>query len=103
MACPRCALSYTVFTRSDGRSARCPKCQGPLADRALDLEARADGEITTSRMRAPSAESTAPAGERKVTMVCVICDSAFEWAPDASGRVRCSACGSTFSAKINNS
>jgi hypothetical protein len=102
MACPRCALSYTVFTRSDGRSAHCPKCQGSLVDRAPESRMGTGGEITTSRMRVPSSGSSAPAGERKVTMTCVICDSPFQGALDASGRVRCPACGSTFSPKADN-
>lgn len=99
MACPRCALSYTVFTRSDGRSARCPKCQGPLEERASDLPARTGGDITTGRMKVPAPPAAPPRSGPKVRMVCVVCDEAFEWAPDGSGRTRCPSCGSTFSAK----
>lgn len=103
MACPRCSLTYTVFTRSDGRSARCPKCQGPLEDREPEPRAGTAGQITTGRMKVPSPAGSPPPGGPKATMVCVICDAAFVWAPDGTGRTRCPSCGSTFSAKDQKS
>jgi uncharacterized paraquat-inducible protein A len=99
MACPRCALTFTVLTRSDGSSARCTRCQGPLTDRGTEGRVPTDGRITTRRVQAAPPPVEAPAAGKKVTMVCVICESGFDWAPDASGRVRCPSCGSTFSAR----
>ncbi len=101
MSCPSCALTFTVYTRSDGRSARCPKCQGPLAERAPGGPTRTDADIATQRMKVPPAP--APAGGKNVAMTCVICDSQFQWAPDASGRARCPRCGSTFSTSVDHS
>ena len=100
MACPRCRLSFTVLTLSEGKSARCPRCKDPLGDPAPGGSTRTDAEITTQRLRVvPTIAPAAPQAARRIKMVCVICDQAFEWTPDATGRVRCPSCHSTFASR----
>jgi len=100
MACPSCRLSFTVLTLSEGKSARCPRCKSPLGDPAPGGSTRTDAEITTQRMHVvPTNAPAAPQAARKIKMVCVICDQNFDWTPDASGRVRCPSCQSTFASK----
>jgi uncharacterized paraquat-inducible protein A len=97
MACPRCKLSFTVLTLSQGKSARCPRCKGPLAETRPGGPTRTDAQISTQRMRMarPSASPPEPA-VRRAKMICVICDKSFDWAPDATGRLQCPSCQSTF-------
>lgn len=100
MTCPPCRLSYTVLTLSEGKSARCPRCKGSLLEASPQGPTRTDAEINTQRMRTvPSPVPAAPGQAKKAGMVCVVCDQRFDWTPDASGRVRCPACQSTFTSK----
>jgi uncharacterized CHY-type Zn-finger protein len=91
LACPSCRLTFTVLTLSDGKSARCPKCKGPLNDPPAGSPSRSDAEFSTRRVPLASP----PAGPL-VDLACVICDHAFKGTVDDSGRVRCPACQSTF-------
>ena len=95
MRCPACRLSFTVVTLSHGKSARCPRCKGPLEDASPGEPTRTDAEFSTRKIRMAS---PAPAGPQ-LRFTCIICDHAFEGNRDASGRVRCPSCQSTFSAR----
>ncbi len=90
MACPACGLRFTVLTLTGGKSARCPKCKGPLDETPAAL-VRTDAEFSTSRIPVVSPQ-TGPILE----LVCVICDHTFKGSVDPAGRVRCPACRSTF-------
>jgi len=90
MACVACALSFTVLTLSDGKSARCPKCKGLLAEAPASM-VRTDAEFSTRRVPVVPP----PAGPL-LDLACIICDHAFKAGTDADGRVRCPACQSTF-------
>jgi DNA-directed RNA polymerase subunit RPC12/RpoP len=90
MACSACGLSFKVLTLSGGKSARCPKCQGPLKE-ASDTHLRPDAEFSTRRVPI----LPAPAGPG-VDLVCVICDHAFRGNLGSDGRVRCPSCHSTY-------
>jgi uncharacterized CHY-type Zn-finger protein len=100
MTCPRCRLTFTVLTTSDGKSARCPKCKEPLGETPPGGHRRTDAEITTQRMRlVPAEQSLSPGNLKKIRLVCVVCDHGFQGSPDATGRVRCPSCQSTFTAR----
>jgi uncharacterized paraquat-inducible protein A len=90
MACSACGLGFTVLTLSGGKSARCPKCKGPLTETSAAL-VRTDAEFSTQRIPA----IPPPAGPT-VDLVCIICDHAFKGTVDPDGRVRCPACQSNF-------
>jgi DNA-directed RNA polymerase subunit RPC12/RpoP len=90
MACPACGLRFTVLTLSGGKSARCPKCKGPLNETPEAL-VRTDAEISTRRVPVIPAPAIPT-----VDLVCIICDHAFKGSVDQAGRVRCPACQSTF-------
>jgi len=92
MACPACRLSFTVVTLSDGKSARCPRCKGPLEESTSESSVRTDAEFSTRKVPVVPASGGAP-----MKAVCIICDHPFEAARDPSGRVRCPSCRSTFS------
>jgi len=89
--CPSCMLTFTVLTLSDGKSARCPKCKGPLGEPPAGAPSHSDAEFSTRRVPV-----LAPPSGPTVDLVCVICDHAFQGTVDPSGRVRCPACQSTF-------
>jgi uncharacterized paraquat-inducible protein A len=91
MNCPSCSHSFTVLTLSDGRTARCPRCKGPLVESGPDGPTRTDAEVATGRIRVLE-----PKAGPKFSHVCIICDESFEEAVDAGGRVRCPGCQSTF-------
>jgi DNA-directed RNA polymerase subunit RPC12/RpoP len=90
MACPACGLRFTVVTLSGGKSARCPKCKGPLTETPAAL-VRTDAEFSTRRIPV----MPPPAGPT-IDLVCIICDHAFKGSVDPDGRVRCPACQSSF-------
>ncbi|HVR87650.1 MAG TPA: hypothetical protein VMU54_25210 [Planctomycetota bacterium] len=92
MECSACGLSFTVVTLSDGKSARCPKCKGPLKELPPVRSVRTDAEFATRRIRV---QQPAPAGPT-IELACKICDHAFRGMPDSDGRVRCPSCQSTF-------
>jgi protein-arginine kinase activator protein McsA len=104
MSCPACKLSFTVLTLSEGKKIDCPKCKGALKDGKPTESTRTDAEFATQVMRSvkaglPPVDTPKPA--RGPTMMrkkftCVICDTVFEAALDASGRVQCSGCYTTF-------
>jgi uncharacterized paraquat-inducible protein A len=93
MTCPACRISFTVVSLTGGNSARCPRCKGPLEEPGSDAPLRADAEFSTRKV--PTTRSSGP----NESYACVICDRAFQAARDASGRVRCPSCGSSFSPK----
>jgi hypothetical protein len=104
MSCPACKLSFTVLTLSEGKRIDCPKCKGPLKDGKSTESTRTDAEFATQVMRSVQA-GLPPVGTPKPTrgptlmrkkFTCVICDHQFEAAPDASGRVQCVNCYTTF-------
>jgi protein-arginine kinase activator protein McsA len=104
MSCPACKLSFTVLTLSEGKRIDCPKCKGPLKDGKSTDSTRTDAEFATQVMRSVQA-GLPPVGTPKPTrgptlmrkkFTCVICDHTFEAAPDASGRVQCVSCYTTF-------
>ena len=66
MRCSSCLTSFKVLTFSGAKAVSCPKCRGILEE--------------------------AP----RESHVCVICNESFDEPPDASGRVRCPSCQSTF-------
>lgn len=91
MSCARCALSFTVLTLTEGKSARCPRCKEPLAETAASGPTRTDADFSTQRIR----RVPAPTGPKR-RLQCVICDHDFEGALDPFGRVQCPACQSNF-------
>lgn len=91
MACRACRLSFTVLTLSEGKSARCPKCKGPLVETSAIGPTRTDAEFATGRIPV----QPPPAGP-KASHECVVCGLSFEEAADSSGRVQCPECRSTF-------
>ena len=104
MSCPACKLSFTVLTLSEGKRIDCPKCKGPLKDGKPTESTRTDAEFATQVMRSVQA-GLPPVGTPKPArgptqlrkkFTCVICDTAFEGVPDASGRVQCVSCYTTF-------
>lgn len=100
MACPSCRLSFTVLTLSAGKSARCPRCKGPLDEAGAGIPTRTDAEFSTQRIKiTPPAKRPSPSTAPGVSMTCVVCDQTFEWAPDPSGRVQCPSCQSTFNSR----
>ena len=101
MGCPECKLSFTVLTLSQGRSAKCPRCRGPLGETPPGGPTRTDAEIATQRLKVPlPAGGVTPEKTGKAKrMTCVICDHEFEGRPDASRRVRCPSCQSTFTSR----
>jgi len=100
MACSSCKLSFTVLTLSEGTSARCPRCKGSLEEIRSGGPTRTDAEFSTQRMRmVPPVKLPSPSTARGVSMTCVVCDHRFEWRPDASGRVQCPSCQSTFNSR----
>ena len=90
MACSTCGLRFTVLTLSGGKSARCPKCRGPLTETPAAL-VRTDAEFSTRRI-----PLVPPPAGPTIDLVCIICDHAFKGSVELSGRVRCPACQSTF-------
>ena len=104
MSCPSCALSFTVLTLSEGKRIDCPKCKGPLRDGKPTDSTRTDAEFATQVMRSvkaglPPVGTPSPAKgptEKRRKCECVICDAAFDAALDASGRVQCPSCYTTF-------
>ena len=91
MRCLACTLSFTVVTLSDGKSARCPKCKGPLVESNPEGPTRTDAEFSTGRVQVMT-----PQLGPKVPHVCIICEESFREAVDSAGRVRCPGCQSTF-------
>jgi hypothetical protein len=91
MACSCCALSFTVLTLSDGKPIRCPKCRGFLVERTPEGPTKSDAEFAT-RIVPPVRPLVGP----RLPQACIICDASFEAAEDASGRVQCPVCHSTF-------
>jgi uncharacterized paraquat-inducible protein A len=91
MACAACRISFTVVTLTDGKSARCPRCKGPLEEPRNGAPLRTDAEFSTRKV--PITTSGGP----EECCACVVCDHAFRAARDSSGRVRCPSCGSNFS------
>jgi uncharacterized paraquat-inducible protein A len=94
MACLACRLSFTVVTLSQGKTVRCPRCKGPLQDGGGDHLLKTDAEFSTRRVPAVAP----PAGPQE-DVACVVCDHRFRAARDASGRVRCPSCQSSFSTR----
>lgn len=94
MACLACQLSFTVVTLSDGKAARCPRCKGALEAAGDDRLLRTDAEFSTRKV-----PLVAPPVGSQEDVSCVICDHSFRAARDASGRVRCPSCQSSFSPK----
>jgi uncharacterized protein YbaR (Trm112 family) len=92
LACPACRLSFTVVTLSDGKSARCPRCKGPLEAVPDAGPTRTDAEFATRKVPVVPL-SSGPAARQ----TCVVCDHQFESARDLSGRVHCPSCRSSFS------
>jgi len=104
MSCPACKLSFTVLTLSEGKRIDCPKCKGPLKDGKSTESTRTDAEFATQVMRSVQA-GLPPVGTPKPARgptlmrkkyTCVICDQTFEGVLDASGRVQCTGCYTTF-------
>ncbi len=103
MSCPACKLSFTVLSLSESKRIDCPKCKGPLNEGKPTESTRTDAEFATQVIRAvkaglpPAAAKPAkgPTAMRQ-KFECVICDHAFEAALDASGRVQCPSCYTTF-------
>lgn len=91
MICPSCRLSFTVLTLSDGKSPRCPRCKGPLAESGREGPTRTDAEFATGRVQV-----IPPQIGPRVPHVCIICEESFVEAVDSAGRVRCPGCRSTF-------
>lgn len=100
MSCTACSLSFTVLTLSDGKSARCPRCKGPLAETPPEGPTRTDAEIATQRMKVvPAAPGLVPPARKPVKITCVICDAIFNGVPEPSGRIKCPSCQSTFTGR----
>lgn len=105
MTCPSCALSFTVLSISEAKEVLCPRCKKPLQDAQPGTPPRTDAEFSTMVLRAvkagiPSPVKPAtrqmPAVTRTIKTSCVICDKTFEAPLDATGRVRCPECHTTF-------
>lgn len=105
MTCAKCSLSFTVMSISEARDVLCPRCRQPLQEARPDAPARTDAEFSTMVLRRvkadlpPSMKSASrqmPAMRRTVKTTCVICDKTFEAPLDATGRVRCPECHTTF-------
>ncbi|MBI3855415.1 MAG: hypothetical protein HY293_06965 [Planctomycetes bacterium] len=104
MSCPACKLSFTVLTLSEGKKIDCPKCKGPLKEGKPTDSTRTDAEFATQVMRSVKA-GLPPVGTPKPAKgptvmrqkcECVICEHVFNAALDASGRVQCPSCYTTF-------
>jgi uncharacterized paraquat-inducible protein A len=91
MACPACRLSFSVVTLSDGKSVSCPRCRGPLEGVPGGHATRTDAEFSTRKI--PIKPS---AGGPLARFTCVVCEQSFQATREASGRVRCPACQSSF-------
>jgi protein-arginine kinase activator protein McsA len=104
MSCPACKLSFTVLTLSEGKKIECPKCKGPLKEGKPTDSTRTDAEFATQVMRSvkaglPPVGTPAPAKgptAKRKKCECVVCDHSFDAALDASGRVQCPSCYTTF-------
>lgn len=104
MSCPACKLSFTVLSTSEGKKVDCPRCKGPLQDKKATESTRTDAEFATQVIRAvragiPASPPPRPAprdSAKRVKASCVICDSSFESALGADGRVQCPQCHTTF-------
>ena len=94
MRCPACRLAFTVVTLTDGKSARCPRFKGPLEAAGPEGPSRTDAEFSTAKI-----PKEVPVDGPRLHFVCVICDHKFEGTRDPSGRAKCPACQSTFSAR----
>lgn len=107
MSCPACKLSFTVLSHSEGKAVECPRCKGPLQDKKPTESTRTDAEFATQVIRAvragvPAAPPPRPAprdSAKRLKASCVICDTSFESALGADGRVQCPQCHTTFSPK----
>jgi len=106
MTCPGCRLSFTVLSISEAKQVDCPRCKKPLQEAKPGAPARTDAEFSTMVLRAVKADVPEPAKPvtrqmpavpRTVKTTCVICEKSFEAPLDATGRVRCPDCHTTFS------
>ena len=104
MVCPACKLSFTVLSQSEGKRIDCPRCKGPLQEKKPTESTRTDAEFATQVIRAvragiPAIPPPPPApreSARRLKASCVICDTSFEAALGADGRVQCPQCHTTF-------
>lgn len=102
MLCPTCKLSFTVVTTSGSTNVRCPKCKGPLQEAVKTAPVKTDAEFGTMIARVvdlqlkPKDVSGAAVTANMIKTKCVICDTEFTGAKDATGRVKCPKCMSTF-------
>jgi hypothetical protein len=105
MSCPGCKLSFTVLTISREKKVDCPRCRKPLQEGKPTDSTRSDAEFATAILRAAkeevppdslSASRVIPPGALKVRLHCPVCEKQFEGALDSTGRIRCTACHSTF-------
>lgn len=94
MQCTPCRLRFTVVTLSEGKNARCPRCKNPLAE-AKEGPVSTDAEFTTQVMKAVQLPPP-PSARPTIRTTCVVCESGFEASPDATGRLRCPVCKSSF-------
>lgn len=103
MLCATCKLSFTVVTTSAAVNVKCPKCKGPLVDALKSAPVKTDAEFGTMIARVvdlqlkPADVSGAAVTANMIKTKCVICDTEFTGAKDATGRVKCPQCMSTFS------
>lgn len=93
MRCDACHLRFTVLTLSEGKNARCPKCKGPL----VEVQVATGEEVAThAEFQTMILKTVKPEAGKPLKATCVICDHPFQGTPDATGRVQCPACKSTF-------
>ena len=105
MSCPACKLSFTVLSHSEGKAVECPRCKGPLQEKKPTESTRTDAEFATQVIRAvragvPATPPPRPAprdSAKRIKASCVVCDTSFEAAPGADGRIQCPQCHTTFS------
>lgn len=104
MVCPRCQINFAVKSVSGRKTVECPRCKGPLEERPSEQrKARPHAssvEFATTIIKKVQPVPRPPASDKPpIKAQCIICDARFTATPDASGRIRCTECGSSFTPK----
>lgn len=127
--CPLCSFQRTYSEAALGRKVRCDKCGGKIrihgGDKFSVVEAPTafgaegepaepavtdtykgeavdpDADTPVPEMMKTKRANPLPAGGKQYApaQTCPLCDSEFDSATMAAGRVRCPKCGATFDAK----
>lgn len=112
LACPPCRLSFTVLTHAGAGAVECPRCRRPLEESNAGAPVRTDGEFSAREAEAPAPRPMPlppatpalkplplppkPASGNNLRASCIVCGTPFEGVLDATGRLRCPGCRTTF-------